>query len=1355
MHEPAAPYPGLRPFRREEMSIFFGREEQTDQLLERLGRSRFLGVVGVSGCGKSSLVLAGMIPALEAGFLASAGARWRVVTMRPGSRPMRRLADALIETEVAETGRQPDGREVALLHSTLRRGPLGLVEALHDRPLPERTSLLVLVDQFEEIFRYNPRGDHDEADAFVALLLATARQTRMPVYVVITMRSDFLGECAVFNGLPEALNESQFLTPRPTRKQRRAAILGPAGVFGASVEPALVNRLLNDMGEEPDQLPLMQHVLMRLWNRAHQSGRRDGSEVVLTLEAYHAIGGFADALSRHADEAFAELDSAQQTIAERMFRALTERGSGQSDTRRPAALGEIAAICGAQPEQVAEVAEVFRRADRSFLLPAAGIELNERSVLDISHESLIRQWRRMNEWTEREALSAGIYERLIDTALLWRDGQAGLWGSPDLDLALDWRQRGAPTAAWAERYGGEFDVAMEFLTASVDKRHKEEAEEERARVEAEEQRRTRQRSLWLTIGLAVALVLASFSAFEARLARNRGWVAEEGSILAQARAVMPGFPQRGLLMAAEALDLGRRRRGVTGRVRQTMQTALTNVGGDPLAGHTAALLAVAVSPDGKWIATGSADKTVRLWPLAGWKFGDPVTAPRVLTGHGAPVMALAFSPDGSRLASGSEDKTVRLWDLNSDDPRSDPEVLETLDSGVVCLSFSPNGRWLAVGVFDRAAAIWDLTSSQPAALIPLLGHADTVTSVAFDPDSRWLFTGSADNTARRWDLLSADLAASALELTGHRGPVLELVVSPDGRWLATASADSTARLWPLTERDPNVDAIELRGHRSTVTSVAFSPDSHRLATGSSDRAARLWRVGKEGSAEGSVALSGHAGPIESVKVSSDGRWLVTASLDKTALLWDLAGAAPDAPSKTLRGHDGPLKAMAVSPDSRWLITASADKTARRWNLSQPLFNAEVVVLPSHADTVRRVATAPGQHWLATASDDSTARIWSLTSSNPGFTPKVLRGHASSIMALAVSRDGRWLATGSADNTARLWDMSVQDPAAEPRLLIGHQSSVTSVAFDRQTRWLATGSRDGTVRLWDLARPGDGPEVLAAGDVVSKVTFSPDGTMLAAGNADAVLRLWEMEAEDRAGSLVELTGHNRPITDLAFTPDGRWLVTGSWDRTARIWDLASAKRGANRGSSGAQAQLAVLRGHQQKINAVAVSPDGRRLATASADATVRVWSLAPAEPGRLLAKLRGHQDAVKAVAFGAEGRWLLSGSSDETARYWDLDAPDPSAAPGILRGHTGPVVTVMISEENLFLITGSEDDNARLWNTALWTLNNDELFDRACNRAGRNLTKSEWEQLLPDRPFHKICPGLPIPSADDDAAAGAG
>ena len=393
---------------------------------------------------------------------------------------MHSLARALVEQ--AGIGAAGADKDIAIgvLEATLRRGPLGVVEALHDTPLPAETNLLILVDQFEEILRFEREGGRDEADAFVSLLLETARQRELPVYAVITMRSDFFGDCAVFEGLPEALNESQYLTPRLTRDQRREAIVGPARVFGSDVAPDLVNRLLNQMGTDPDQLPLMQHLLMRMWTwrfapkqggdsaSAHHDAEWEPGAGVreLTLADCDAVGGLEHALSRHADEAYDELDDRQKAIAETMFRILSERAPGNRDIRRPTPAGEVAELARASLDELVAVVEGFRAPGRSFIVPPVPERIDTGRVLDITHEALIRQWDRLREWAEAEEKSADIYQFLAKSASLWHQNRGALYQSPNLEFALDWRARQQPTALWAKRYGGDFALALTFLEES-------------------------------------------------------------------------------------------------------------------------------------------------------------------------------------------------------------------------------------------------------------------------------------------------------------------------------------------------------------------------------------------------------------------------------------------------------------------------------------------------------------------------------------------------------------------------------------------------------------------------------------------------------------------------------------------------------------------------------------------------------------------------------------------------------------------------------------------------------------------------------------------------------------------------
>jgi energy-coupling factor transporter ATP-binding protein EcfA2 len=561
-----APYPGLRPFRDDEAEIFFGREEQTDQLLEKLQHSHFIAVVGPSGCGKSSLVRAGLIAALETGFLTDAGTTWRIAEMRPGDRPLTRLAYALLAPPALGPERGTDDSETAIVHAMLRRGPLGLIEILRETRLPPNTNLLLLVDQFEEIFRFREQGNADEADAFVALLLASSAQREMPVYVVITMRSDFLGDCALFAGLPEAINDGQYLTPRLSRDQIRAAITGPARVFGGDVEPALVNRLLNEVGPDPDQLPLLQHALMRMWARVKERDAHAGSagpngealpSAVVTMADYEAVGALSEALSSHADQVFNGLTKRQQHIAEVMFRRLTERGVGKRDTRRPARLDDIAAVAGASTGEVIEVVEQLRQQDRNFLTPPPPVPITAATVLDIGHESLIRQWHRLYDWVEEEAASAAMYRRLLQTAHLRAAGKAELWSGADLEQARKWKAEQGPSKAWALRYGTdeEFELAMRFVRASEDQwaQTQRKAEQERERA-----LRAQARKVKLITSAAAVLflfvILTSVMAFWALRSREQAVAANAAALRSRDEALAARRRADSLLAVADSLS---------------------------------------------------------------------------------------------------------------------------------------------------------------------------------------------------------------------------------------------------------------------------------------------------------------------------------------------------------------------------------------------------------------------------------------------------------------------------------------------------------------------------------------------------------------------------------------------------------------------------------------------------------------------------------------------------------------------------------------------------------------------------------------------------------------------------------
>ena len=408
------------------------------------------------------------------------------------------------------------------------------------------------------------------------------------MYVVITMRSDFLGDCARFRDLPEAISDSQYLIPRLTRDELQAVITGPIGVRGGRIAPSLVQRLLNDFGDDMDQLPVLQHALMRAWDHWERSDP-DGRPI--ELSDLEAIGGMAEALSRHADEAFGSLTTDRdRKIAERLFKCLTERGPDNREIRRPTPLARLAAIANADPAEVIRVIDVFRAPGRSFLMPPHGVALEGDSVIDISHESLIRQWGRLRTWVDEEAESRATYLRLVEAAQLHRAGKAGLWGEPDLTYARQWQEREAPNATWAERYGPGFDDAGAFLrdseaahAAELEQEHQraeaermaKERELEQAKALAEAQRQRadeqaaasiRQRRLsWALVALLALAVGAALYGWQQRgAAEKQGWLALSRQLAAQANnEIGRGGLQRAFLFGCGWLSCCSHQRGET------------------------------------------------------------------------------------------------------------------------------------------------------------------------------------------------------------------------------------------------------------------------------------------------------------------------------------------------------------------------------------------------------------------------------------------------------------------------------------------------------------------------------------------------------------------------------------------------------------------------------------------------------------------------------------------------------------------------------------------------------------------------------------------------------------------------
>ncbi len=500
------PFVGLRAFEESEDYLFFGRGKQTSELLHKLKDSRFLALIGSSGSGKSSLVKSGLLPAIYGGFM-KVGSNWRVATMKPGENPIGYLTKVLAKDNVLYN--KDDKKDIpyeAIIESSIRRSENGLVQVYKDAHLPPSENLLIVVDQFEELFRfskYEKENKLGQSDAmhFIQVLLSAAHQKNCPIYVLLTMRSDFLGDCSEFRGLPEAINNGQYLVPRMSRDEIREAITGPVAVSRATISPRLVTRLLNDVNNDMDQLPVLQHALMRTWDAWYV---RNEPDTPIDFVDYDKIGTMKSALSLHADEAYAELVSKNdQHICELMFKALTDKSADIRGIRRPRSVIDLCLLSGGTQTEIKNLVETFRQPGRTFLMPPSWVVLEDVSIIDISHESLMRVWVRLVSWTSEEARSGDLYLRLANSALLYEKGQRGLLKDPELKIALQWKEKNMPTAKWAEGFKADFEQTMSYLEESRL------ADLEEKKIIAQKES-SRKRLVKIIIGLLGVLVFVGF-----------------------------------------------------------------------------------------------------------------------------------------------------------------------------------------------------------------------------------------------------------------------------------------------------------------------------------------------------------------------------------------------------------------------------------------------------------------------------------------------------------------------------------------------------------------------------------------------------------------------------------------------------------------------------------------------------------------------------------------------------------------------------------------------------------------------------------------------------------------------------
>ncbi|MGH4007029.1 MAG: eIF2A-related protein [Pseudonocardiaceae bacterium] len=978
------PFPGLEAFTEQDSAVFFGRDTEITELLDRLhpvvaGQvNRLVAVVGPSGAGKSSLVQAGVVPRLR-----QRRGGWIVVSpVVPGDHPLRSLARSLT---AAGSGHSTDKVQLPRFSDELRTAQ-GRASA----------PVLVIVDQAEELITLSGEA---ERDAFLDLL-ARALDADPRLWIIMIMRTEFLN---AFLGTEQArLFRDPVTVGTLSREALVEVIEQPARRAGLTFDPpSLPQRMAADAGGG-DALPLLAYALQELCLAA-------GSGKPLTADAYQRIGGVGGVLTRQADKVAAELGGTDPTgpVLSTLLKFVTI-GENEPTRRRV----RRSTLTDAQWR----VTEAFIAA-RLLTSDADGDD----AILEVAHEALFRSWVPL-----RQAIEASADQ------LRWRadlERWAKDWESSDRQDAYLLRDERLKAAQrWAASDGEVVDglvLVAEFLTCSnqADRVTMERLSETIARQALGAIDRDPDYSLLLALAayeecaptaIAVRALTASLVASLVRivLRGHDDWV-RDVAWSPDGRLATASNDCTGRIWDIDnGSELGALHghddwvTGVAwspdGRLATASADRTTRIWdaehGSELAvlrGHDGGVRSVAWSPDGRRLATGSHDRTARIWdPGSGNELA-------VLGGHDNDVRGVAWSPDGRRLGTASSDRTARIWDAEAG---SELVTLRGHNDSVEGVMWSPDGRLLATASHDWTARIWDIQGDIE--LVALYGHSGSVHAVMWSPDGRRLATGSADLTARIWD---SDCGGELLALHGHKDVVLKLAWSPDGRRLATGSGDRTARIW---DTNNGSELTVLCGHRDDVRGVAWSPDGRRLATASRDRTTRIWDT--DNGSELTV-LRCHDDWIQCVAWSPDGRRLATASSDRTARIWDADNGSE---LTVLCGHNDWVRGVAWSPDGRQLATASGDRTARIWDAYS---GSELSVLRGHDDRVRGVAWSPEGQRLATASNDRTVRIWDGES---GAEIIVVGAHAKDVASVSWSPDGTRVASASLDRTIRIWDATI-------------------------------------------------------------------------------------------------------------------------------------------------------------------------------------------------------------------------------------------------------------------------------------------------------------------------------------------
>jgi WD40 repeat protein/energy-coupling factor transporter ATP-binding protein EcfA2 len=1123
------PYKGLDVFEEQDAELFFGREKIVDDLVERVKGSRTVFITGPSGSGKSSLVRAGLIPALKRGGLKNSE-RWLYETVKPGRDPLEALALAFSRLKSPELGKyfRENRQQANVLHECAESALSGQKDQ----------RLILFFDQFEEVF--TQVGHEETRAAFLNLLTHAATVKDGRIIILFAMRSDFVSNCATYPELNALLNQEFVQIGAMGAEELVSAIAQPALRVGLRIAPDLIAQIINDMQGEPGALPLMQFALKDLF----EAEQAKGGMIALTREAYLGRGGIRKSLERHADESLANLDEKEQELARFIFSGLIEIGRGTQDTKRTAIFEELVP----STNSAEEVTAILQKLEDARLVTT---EEKESNKYTITHETLINAWPWLKKLVNKNRDVIALQNQIAMDAKEWDDKKRD----------TSYLYTGARLANAREQLSAK-KLVLTGLTQEF--------------VEAGRARHRRGRVALIT-GISTILVLLLFAVV---IFRNQAQenirianIAQANQHAAIAQAKMERQLALSILLSVEAfneLDNFQTRGALLDTVRASPHLKKIIYNTTPYS------LSVAFSPDGKILAYGSGNNIILRDISTQRTLGQPLQL------HSELVMSIAFSPDGKMLASGSIDGTVILWDMETHQPLGRP--INAHENGVYCVAFSPNGKMLASGGNDRSIILWDVETHQPLGQ-PLDAHSYLVYSIAFSPDGKTLASGEVDNSIGLWDVETHQSIGGLYE---HKSEVHSVAFSPDGKILASGANDDTIILWDMATLQPIGQS--LKAHTRFVDSVVFSPDGKTLASGSGDGTIRLWDVATQQLIE--EPLTGHSGFVFSVSFSPDGKTIASSSNDGTVILWDMViqnnigqrlekhtsgvnsvAFSPDGKLLASGSNDGTiilwdvethkslsppldthwddLNSIAFSPNGNFLAAASGANGIKLWDIKThgqiKTESLNPITLPLQ-DGVMDIAFSHDSKMLALGGIVGGITLLDVKTWVP--INKSYWGDNSTVFSVAFSPDSKTLAAGTLYGNVLLFDLKTLQPIGQP--LTGHTNDVFSLAFSPDGKILASGSNDSTIILWDVETGQQIDRLIGHTDGVYSIAFSPNGKMLASGSNDNTIILWDIQTGQPIGQAIR--EHTDWVNSVAFSPEGEKLASGSNDASVILWDV---------------------------------------------------------------------------------------------------------------------------------------------------------------------------------------------------------